>query len=151
MRARMNRLTGLLILGLIFDSINAANAALALRTDTDVATAGYFQLQWEAGDVPLRLIESTDPGFENRRVMYEGLDTASSISGKSDGQYYYRLERADSKDASGKKADVVSNVLQVSVRHHSLSRALTFLAIGAGVFVATLILVLIGGRSERRQ
>ena len=130
---------------LAYPFINA-NAALTLRADTDVARAGYYQLQWEAGETPTRLVESPDPEFENKRVVYAGADTARLISGKSDGHYYYRLE-----SGAGTQDDVVSNTLQVTVQHHSLSRAFTFFAIGAGVFLATLILVLIGGRSERRK
>lgn len=145
MRYQMNLLAGALVLVLFAYPFITANAALTLRADTDVATAGYFQLQWEAGETPTRLVESPDPEFENRRVVYAGPDTARLISGKSDGHYYYRLE-----SAAGNQVDVVSNALQVTVQHHSLARAFTFFAIGAGVFLATLVLVLVGGRSERR-
>lgn len=151
MRPRIHLLAGVLALGLCVGSFSVANTALTLQADSDVASAGYYQLQWEAGEAPTRLVESPGPEFENRRVVYEGPDAARLISGKSDGQYYYRLERADPEGASDNEIDVVSNVLQVTVRHHSLSRAFTFFTIGAGVFLATLILVLVGGRSERRQ
>jgi len=147
----MKLLSGVFVIGLLIHSFSAANAALTLQSDTDVATAGYFQLYWHAGESPNRLVESSDPGFENRRVVYEGPDTARLISGKRDGQYYYRLERASPRDSSGSEPDVVSNTLQVTVRHHPTERAFTFFAIGAAVFLATLILVLAGGRSERRQ
>jgi hypothetical protein len=137
--------------GLAVSPVAAANTSLQLQTDTDVATAGYFRLQWEAGDTPTRLVESIEPAFETAVVVYEGPDTARLISGKSDGDYFYRLEKASAHNTPGSRRDVVSNTLQVSVRHHSLVRAFTFFAIGAAVFAATLALVLFGGRNERGQ
>lgn len=128
-----------------------ARATLSLQSDTDTATAGYYQLHWVAGETPVRLVESVDPGFQTRRVLYEGPDTARLISGKRDGHYYYRLEKAVPGNTTVHGAVVVSNVLGVTVQHHSLARAFTFFTIGAAVFLATLILVLFGGRSERRQ
>jgi hypothetical protein len=149
----MGRSTALVTtVALLVTLIAPANAAVRLESDTDIATAGYFQLRWEAGETPTRLIESQDPDFETRNLVYEGPDTARLISGKSNGRYFYRLEGPQAAGGTdGREADVVSNTLQVTVRHHSRARALTFFAIGAAVFAATLALVLFGGRNERRQ
>ena len=148
----MGRSTALAISVALFVGL-ASNvyAAVSLESDSDIATAGYFQLQWEASETPTRLVESLDPAFKTSVVLYEGPDTARLISGKSDGNYFYRLERAGAEFAAGNQAEVVSNTLQVTVKHHSLVRAFTFFAIGAAVFAATLALVLFGGRNERRQ
>jgi hypothetical protein len=94
-------------------------------------------------------VESFDPDFETHRIVYEGPDNARLMSGKSDGDYYYRLENA--RPVNGYPSDVLSNTLRVTVRHHSLARALTFFAIGATVFAVTLALVLFGDRNERSQ
>lgn len=146
----MGRSTTFAITIALFASfITDANAAVSLESDSDIATAGYFQLRWEASEMPTRLIESPGPDFETKNLVYEGPDTARLISGKSNGRYFYRLERMVATD--GIQADVVSNTVQVTVRHHSLARAFTFFAIGAAVFAATLALVLFGGRNERRQ
>lgn len=151
MRLRWKLLSGMFAIGLFIHPFTAAGAALKLQADTDVATAGYFQLHWDAGQSTNRLVESRDPEFENRRVVYEGPDTARLMSGKRDGQYYYRLERTRPSDSLASEPEIVSNTLQVTVSHHSTERAFTFFAIGAVVFLATLIMVLAGGASERRQ
>ena len=146
MRCRFILLAGAVVVGLFVGPVADVSAAVTLESDSDIASAGYFRLQWESSDTPTRLVESLDPAFETRTIVYEGPDTARLISGKSNGQYYYRLE-----SAAGIQADVLSNTLQVTVKHHSLVRAFTFFAIGAAVFAATLALVLFGGRNERRQ
>lgn len=140
-----------IVSGLLIGPLGDASAAVSLESDNDLATAGYYQLQWQASETPTRLVESLDPAFETRIVVYEGPDTASLISGKSDGKYFYRLEGVGPPSTSGDQADVVSNTVAVTVRHHSLGRAFMFFAIGAAVFAATLVLVLFGGRDERRQ
>lgn len=140
-----------IVIGLFVGLVTDAGAAVRLESDSEIATAGYFRLQWEVSDTPTRLVESLNPSFEKRNLIYEGPDTARLISGKSNGQYFYRLERAGTDDMAGIPAVVVSNTLQVTVKHHSLVRAFTFFAIGAAVFAATLVLVLLGGRREYRQ
>lgn len=110
-----------------------------LASDSDVATAGFFQLTWDS-DGPIELQESMDPEFTRASVIYTGADTARIISGKPDGDWYYRA-----RPASG-DSGVWSRPVKVTVRHHSLARALTFFAVGATVFAATLVLIVNGSR-----
>ena len=124
-----------------------ASTLVVLESDTDMATAGYYQLRWESADAATRLVESTDPAFVDARVIYAGPDTARLVSGKPNGTYYYRLESDDR--AAGAPVAVVSKTLKVTVEHHSMTRAFTFFATGAVVFAATLGLILLGGRRER--
>lgn len=119
---------------------------VSLQSDTDVATAGYYRLYWETTDAPSTLVEATDPDFESRREVYSGPDAARLVSGKPDGDYYYRLESAD-----GSAPRVLSNTVKVTVTHHPLQRAFLFFAIGATVFAATLALILVGSRAERSE
>ena len=115
----------------------AADAAV-LSADTEIATAGYFQLRWDAGE-PIRLLEATTAEFADARVVYEGSDSGHAVSGRADGELFYRLESA----ASGA---VLGPPVRIVVAHHPLGRALTFFGIGATVFAATAALVLLGGR-----
>lgn len=124
-----------------------ADEVLNLETDTSLATAGYYQLRWEAGDVETRLVEATDPSFDNARIIYAGPDTARLMSGKPDGDYYYRLESAGANGPP--RGAAVSNTLKVTVAHHSTTRAFSFFTLGAAVFAATLGLIILGGRNER--
>jgi hypothetical protein len=103
---------------------------------------GVFQLTWpDRGTVILE--EAHRPDFSDAQPIYEGTDTATTLSGKADGDYYYRV-RATLGDAS--RADEV----RVEVRHHPLSRAFAFFSLGAAVFIATVILIAYGGRLEER-
>lgn len=119
-------------------SLNSAHA-VELRSDSDVANAGYFHLSWSnhsTGQQDYELQESTDEGFQQFKTLYRGPDMATLISGKSDGNYYYRLltEAGPSK------------TVKVQVTHHSLSRAIAFFILGALVFLATLMVILRGNR-----
>jgi hypothetical protein len=94
---------------------------------------GYFQLQWDA-EQPVRLVEARSADFTATTAVYTGSDTGHVASGKPDGTWYYRLESADG-------AQVLSNTATITVRHHSLQRALSVFTIGAVVFLATLGLI----------
>lgn len=120
----------------------------------EVASEGYFTLYWSVDDEVtaeiamqprFELIEADDAAFDSARTIYRGADLASTISGKPNGTLYYRV-RLTNDDAT--VASPWSNVHSVMVRHHSLGRAFSFLAIGAIVFVATLSLILAGHRGE---
>ncbi|HUF73271.1 MAG TPA: hypothetical protein VMR74_10275 [Gammaproteobacteria bacterium] len=94
---------------------------------------GYYQLAWQAEE-PVRLVESPGRDFVDATVLYSGTDTGHVVSGKPDGIWHYRLESADGNR-------VLSELATITVRHHSLERALLFFALGVVVFVATLGLI----------
>jgi hypothetical protein len=122
--------------------------SIELSTDTQVATAGYFQLSWH-GDVQqaqYRLLESGSPRFNHSTVIYEGPDLATVMSGKTNGTYYYRVAELE-----GDTPVTVSNTVKVQVAHHSLARAFLFFAIGAAVFLATLLMILRGNRQTHNR
>jgi len=126
---------------LLFNLLASPGTAATLESDTTVATAGFFQLKWEV-DGPVRLVESETADFLGARTIYLGADAARVISGKPDGEWYYRLE----KPQTGER---LSDPVLVQVRHHSLRRALSFFGLGALVFVATLGLIVFGSRTSR--
>lgn len=72
--------------------------------------------------------------------MYRGADDARVLSGKSDGDWYYRARTAGSDSEFG-------NVVKVTVQHHPLRRAFAFFALGAVVFFATLGVIVKGAHS----
>jgi hypothetical protein len=109
-----------------------------LEADTDVANAGYFQLRWSASGA-IELQESITPDFDAPRRIYPGSDAARVMSGKPDGEWYYRA-RPVSSDGG------FSNTVKVMVRHHPIERAIGYFAVGATVFVATAILIVSGAR-----
>ena len=134
------------IFGLCFiaTGAHAIENAPRLSSDSEQSTAGYYQLKWEGDDGSNYLLqEASDPGFSQPNTLYEGPDTATLISGRSDGTYYYRIRYRDVTSD-----DSWSNIAQVEVTHHPLSRAFMFFTLGAIVFIATLIVVVIGNRSK---
>lgn len=118
-----------------------------LESNTELATAGYFQLKWKLPDEKERKVEvftlqtSANPDFSTAtRTIYQGPDSSSVISGLADGTYYYRV----SDSFSGQN----SPVLKVEVKHHSISRALIFFGLGTLMFVFTVVVLLKGSSKE---
>ena len=111
-----------------------------LEADTAVANAGYFQLRWKASSA-VELEESTTPDFSAPRLLYSGSDRARVVSGKPDGDWYYRARPVSSGSSS-------SNIVKVEVRHHPLERAVAYFVVGAVVFLATALLIATGARER---
>jgi len=123
----------------------SSHATPKLESDTSVSTAGYYQLHWvngKSGDFVLQ--ESASPNFSNVRTLYQGPDTATLISGRRNGSYYYRVENTSSTGDW-------SNAVEVKVAHHPLSRALMFFSLGALVFIATLTIVIRGNLAHKNN
>ncbi len=112
-----------------------------LNANTDLATAGYFQLSWEANvqSAPYVLQQSLTPSFSNSTTIYVGTDTASVRSGLSNGTYHFRL-----LDGEG----MPSNIVTVQVAHHSLTKAFSFFALGVLMFVILVAVLVSASRGE---
>lgn len=114
-------------------------AQIQLDSNTNMATAGYFQLTW-SGDpqqAPYVLQQSITPSFSKHITLYQGADTASLQSGLSDGTYHYRVLGSQG---------VVSNSVQVEVKHHALKKAFSFFALGAVMFLILLVVLITASR-----
>jgi hypothetical protein len=122
--------------------LGANSGAADLIATPTLSRDGVFQLTWaDRGTVILE--EARRPDFSDARPIYTGNDNGTTLSGKSDGDYYYRV-RGTLIDA------IAEGEMRVEVRHHPLSRALGFFALGAVVFIATVTLIVRGGRAEER-
>lgn len=89
------------------------------------------------------VIEERSPASGRTRTIYTGPDRATLISGQADGS---RVYRAGALGADG-RVTAWSEPVTVKVAHHPLGRALGFFALGAVVFVATLLLIIRGAGS----
>jgi hypothetical protein len=129
---------------LVLSVFTASAAEIQLSSDSEIATAGFYQLRWQrdgagaGGDWQLQ--ESRQAGLQDYKVIYRGPDLARVISGKHDGDYFYRVTSADTP---GKEA---SNIVKVTVAHHPLKNAFLFFAVGAAVFLAILVSIITGNR-----
>jgi hypothetical protein len=144
--------SALLTLSVLFVPLASAAGSLPpplLKTDTPMATAGFYRLTWiwhGDGQPIFELQEAATPEFDHPRVLYDGADEASSLSGREDGSYYYRVRARSDGDPAGPWSDTV----EVTVQHHPLWRAIAFFAGGAVVFLATFALI-IGGTLRARK
>lgn len=140
-----------LFVWLLWPGATVANdSSTQLRSDTEISTAGYYQLSWVHGDaasngLTFRLVEIvTDSNGEQRRVIYHGRDTSRIVSGKPDGEYQYRV-----LVFAGNQSLDQSNPVVVTVRHHSLDKAFGFFIVGVLVFIAIVIAIFTGTRRAK--
>jgi hypothetical protein len=135
---------GLLLLCLLITApVQAANHAPKLSSDHVVASAGFFRLSWQTEARRIELQEANNPNFDNAKTLYRGPDRNSVISGKANGQWFYRVRALDA-DKPDSQTAVWSDPVTVQVAHHDLSRALMFLSLGALVFIGIVVLILRG-------
>jgi len=119
----------------------ATPTAATIEADTELATAGYYQLRWTAATADVQ-VEVSEPDSDDWRIIYSGPDRARVVSGQTDGTRVYRVRGIGATEPSAWSAPV-----RVTVVHHSLQRALLFFGVGAVVFLATLALIVRGARS----
>ncbi|HRX84914.1 MAG TPA: hypothetical protein P5572_07845 [Phycisphaerae bacterium] len=135
----------ILITALTFPAIASAGV-LVLNTSTERSETGYYRLSWEVPDrstaVEVEESASTDFALDDTHVLYNGTDHATVISGRQDGVYHYRARIAGGD---------WSAPITVAVVHHSMTKAIGFLALGAVVFMATAVLILGGHLKYRRE
>lgn len=150
------RKVSLALLILLFTPVylSAETEIPVLTTDTKLATAGYFQLSWQPGATGatnkifhFELQQSKDRSFFASHSIYLGSDRASVISGKSNGDYFYRVRSIDSPAV---KSDW-SNTIHVSVQHHSLLKAWLFFSAGGIVFLFTLVFIVSSASNGNRD
>jgi hypothetical protein len=121
-------------------------AGITLTSDTETATAGYYQLTWQAADATsFELQEAGSENFADTHTIYNGPDLASVLSGRRNGNYYYRIRTVAQDGSHGPW----SNIVKVTVQHHSLRRAFMFFTAGAIVFLAILGSIIYGSRKPQ--
>lgn len=116
--------------------------SVELTADPELSDTGYFRLSWTGDGAAVTVEEATTADFSDARVIYEGTEAATVMSGRLDGTYHYRIRAAQSR---------WSAPIIVTVRHHSLAQAFAFLTVGALVFVATAVLIIAGHRRHRQE
>lgn len=121
----------------------AADSPPQLKANTRIASAGFYRLAWQSGNIPVELQESTDRSFNQPVTIYSGLDQATLISGKPNGTWFYRIRFNHDNEA-----DSWSSPLSVIVTHHSLGRAIVFFCLGLFVFISIVFIVSRGARNR---
>ncbi|HXV76815.1 MAG TPA: fibronectin type III domain-containing protein [Candidatus Polarisedimenticolaceae bacterium] len=111
-----------------------------------ITTEGHATLRWAAVDPVERgsvfeLQDSTDPEFRSTHVWYRGPDRASFVSGLPEGTSWFRV-----RAVRGQRAGPWSDPVAIEVDYASSSTLGRLLALGAVVFLATLVTVVVGHR-----
>ena len=149
-KPRSNSVIGMIIirsitifcLSLLLGSVPAM-ASPQLDSDSSLSSAGYYQLHWANQHIGSFVLEEANkPDFTDAKILYEGPDTATLVSGRKNGTYYYRVRGEDA-------GNDWSNSVKVKVVHHPLSRAFLFFSLGALVFLATLTMVIRGNLTHK--
>ncbi len=103
-------------------------------------TAGYATLAWPAVEGESFVLEENISGTWT--PVYEGPDRATTLSGRADGRYEFRLKT---------DGTLVGEPLTVTVAHHPLSRAWGFFGVGAVMFVLLVGVLVRGSRKPVPQ
>ncbi|WP_020399722.1 hypothetical protein [Kordiimonas gwangyangensis] len=119
--------------------LTAAKADDLIISDNGL-TAGYATLAWPNVEGKSFVLEENVSG--NWRPVYDGPDRATTLSGRADGDFTFRL-KADGQ--------LVGDPMSFTVAHHPLSRAWAFFAVGAAMFVALVGVLLRGSRKPIPQ
>lgn len=115
-----------------------------------LSSAGYFRLSWTVnlnpshGNIPqFELQQATHADFNDAITRYQGADRATVISGLANNIYFYRVRLSGEDDWS--------KTVAVEVKHHPLSRAFSFFALGIAMFIITVTVLLKGARQNPKH
>lgn len=96
---------------------------------------GTLQLEWEgsSGDAIFRVERSGSPEFHETRILYDGPDSATFVSGLPEGDHYLRI-----RENGGSWSDRV-----LHVRVEFVSRTLVAVLLGAGTLCFLLLVFML--------
>jgi hypothetical protein len=132
-----------LICVLLSPFVTTAEEVPVLSISPMQSSDGKATINWSQPDGALIDIQkSRDKAFVVKTNLYRGQDNATVVTGLGNGEYHFRGRFV----YPDKQSSPWSNPVKLSVEHHSLTRALSFFALGALVFIATLLLIFVGAR-----
>jgi len=165
LKARLRRLLALLVVGItagIGTTGTAPTQTAGSARDTAwilehslgqsaVSRDGFVELTWTPANpkapVPDRLrfqIEETPPDADVQ-ILEAGSFRDSALSGRDDGRHVYRVRAIDEHGEMSPWSEPV----EIHVDHYSLEWAYLALGVGGAVFVATILLIVVGHRRSR--
>lgn len=120
----------------------ALRAQEAIEITSDGRTAGYLTLNWanSGASKPYKLQMDKGSGWQ---TIYEGEDTATTLTGLANGNYSFRINSADPATIDD---DLWQPPLSVEIAHHSLTKALAFFISGLVIFLTLLWLLFFTGQ-----
>ena len=100
---------------------------------------GHLTLEWSqiSKAVEVKVEKSTSKDFSSSKVIYQGKDNSTFISGLPQGTTYFRIHSTESNAKPSK-------FLEVQVAYPSTNKVILLLIIGTLVFILTLISIVHG-------
>lgn len=122
-------------------ALGAGQEIVLSSSKSGLSRDGHLKLQWQGSDIPagslFEVQQAETETFTDAKIIYRGPDLATFVSGLKNGNYYFRVRLQD---------EGWSNVLKLTVDHHSLSLTFVLLGLGALVFLLTAGVVIYGAR-----
>lgn len=119
---------------------------------TLVIPSGGFSLKWTHpnSDVSshFELQQGLTRNFSSAQTVYSGRDQGTYISGLPNGDFFYRVRAVGPRDMP---TGPWSSPIRRTVDHPSLAFALSLMGVGAGVFLATIVMIARGMCQEPRE
>lgn len=121
---------------LLISTAAAASQELRLNGPLEPVTEGFFQLSFTGAENASKVIieRATTAEFNEITSHYSpmGRFNQLALSGFSTGEYYFRAQ----------ENGYTSNIVVVTVQHHSLIQAFTLFFIGAAMFILLVVTIL---------
>jgi hypothetical protein len=119
-------------------------AAIEISCPDGPSETGAYRLSWSGPEgATFRLVEtSLSASSPAERVLYEGNDDASTVSGRPEGLYRYKVGIVEVR--------AWSESCTLRVEPPSMHLAITLFGIGFAVVAATVLTILFGHRAHRR-
>lgn len=112
-------------------------AAEELRISNNGSTAGYITLNWSESKAKAPYTIQMNKG-EGWQTIYQGKDLATTLTGLKNGNYQFRMNASDPATIDDSHW---SEPLDITITHHSLTKALAFFASGFLIFLVLLWLL----------
>lgn len=115
-----------------------------------IISSGSFSLKWTPPDRPVshqfELQQDTRRNFSEAQTIYSGPDRGTYISGLPNGEFFYRIRSIDAEKIT---RGPWSSTIHRTVKHPSLTFAVSLMSVGATVFFATIGMIVLGIQKEK--
>lgn len=104
---------------------------------------GVVKLEWSSNpqnsNQHYELQQANENSFLNPKTIYSGVDQGTFLSGLPNGNYFFRIKHTGGP---------WSKTVYIEINHHSLPLAFSLMAIGAIVFLITVVMIIQGRKKQ---
>lgn len=130
---------------LVAPAFSFAAEHISLSGSTSNSTDGSLNITWTLPENKRIELQQFGQNQTDYKTIYSGSDSATVITGLSDGKYQFRARMLEADESFSDW----SEPLVVEVKHHSLIKAFGFFIVGAIVFLGTLLLIVFGNKAKK--